>query len=140
MNVSDLPALNATLNSLASAFLLIGFIFIRRKMIRQHRAMMLAAFVTSGLFLVSYLAYHFSAHMITRFQGAGIARTVYFALLISHSVLAVAVPPMAIMTLFRGLKMNVAKHRALARWTLPIWLYVSVTGVAVYLMLYHIHA
>lgn len=140
MNVSDLPALNATLNSLASAFLLIGFIFIRRKMIRQHRAMMLAAFVTSGLFLVSYLAYHFSAHMITRFQGAGIARTLYFALLISHSVLAVAVPPMAIMTLFRGLKMNVAKHRALARWTLPIWLYVSVTGVAVYLMLYHIHA
>jgi len=140
VNVSDLPALNATLNSLASAFLLIGFIFIRRKMIRQHRAMMLAAFVTSGLFLVSYLAYHFSAHMITRFQGAGIARTVYFALLISHSVLAVAVPPMAIMTLFRGLKMNVAKHRALARWTLPIWLYVSVTGVAVYLMLYHIHA
>ncbi len=138
--MSDLPALNATLNSLASAFLLIGFIFIRRKMIRQHRAMMLAAFVTSGLFLVSYLAYHFSAHMITRFQGAGIARTLYFALLISHSVLAVAVPPMAIMTLFRGLKMNVAKHRALARWTLPIWLYVSVTGVAVYLMLYHIHA
>jgi uncharacterized membrane protein YozB (DUF420 family) len=140
MSVSDLPAVNATLNSLAAALLLVGFVFIRRGMIRQHRAMMLAAFVTSGLFLVSYLTYHFSAQMITRFQGVGIARTLYFTLLISHSVLAVAVPPMAVVTLFRGLKMNVAKHRALARWTLPIWLYVSVTGVAVYLMLYHIHS
>jgi putative membrane protein len=109
-------------------------------MIPQHRAMMLAAFVTSGLFLISYLTYHLSEHLITRFQGEGMARTMYFAILISHSVLAVAVPPMAIITLFRGLKMNVEKHRALARWTLPIWLYVSFTGVAVYFMLYHIYA
>ncbi|MBE0643984.1 MAG: DUF420 domain-containing protein [Bacteroidetes bacterium] len=140
MSVSDLPTLNAFLNGLASVFLITGFVFIRRKMIPQHRAMMLAAFVTSGLFLISYLTYHFSAHLITRFQGEGLARTVYFAILISHSALAVAVPPMAIITLFRGLKMNVEKHRALARWTLPIWLYVSVTGVAVYFMLYHIYA
>jgi uncharacterized membrane protein YozB (DUF420 family) len=140
MSVSDLPTLNAFLNGLASVFLITGFVFIRRKMIPQHRAMMIAAFVTSGLFLVSYLAYHFSAHLITRFQGEGVARAVYFAILISHSVLAVAVPPMAFITLFRGLKMKVEKHRALARWTLPIWLYVSVTGVAVYFMLYHIYA
>lgn len=140
MSTSDLPTINAMLNGLASVFLLIGFVFIRRKMIPQHRAMMIAAFVTSGLFLISYVTYHLSSHLITRFQGQGIARTVYFAILISHSVLAVAVPPMAIMTLFRGLKMKVEKHRALARWTLPIWLYVSVTGVAVYFMLYHIYA
>ncbi|MFZ1731085.1 MAG: DUF420 domain-containing protein [Bacteroidota bacterium] len=140
MSASDLPTINAMLNGLASVFLLTGFVFIRRKMIPQHRAMMIAAFVTSGLFLISYVTYHLSAHLITRFQGQGIARTVYFAILISHSVLAVAVPPMAIITLFRGMKMKVEKHRALARWTLPIWLYVSVTGVAVYFMLYHIYA
>ncbi len=140
MSASDLPTLNAFLNGLASVFLIVAFLFIRRKMIPQHRAMMLAAFITSGLFLVSYLTYHFSAHLITRFQGEGIARIVYFAILISHSVLAVAVPPMAFVTLFRGLKMKVDRHRMLARWTLPIWLYVSVTGVAVYFMLYHIYA
>lgn len=140
MSASDLPTINAMLNGLASVFLLTGFVFIRQKKIPQHRAMMIAAFVTSGLFLISYVSYHLSSHLITRFQGQGIARTVYFAILISHSVLAVAVPPMAFVTLFRGLKMKVEKHRALARWTLPIWLYVSVTGVAVYFMLYHIYA
>lgn len=140
MNAGYLPTINAILNALASVFLITGFVFIRRKMIPQHRAMMLAAFVTSGLFLISYLTYHLSTHLITRFQGEGMARTVYFAILISHSILAVAVPPMAIITLFRGLKMKVEKHRALSRWTLPIWLYVSVTGVAVYFMLYHMYA
>ena len=140
MSVADLPTLNASLNALASLFLVTGFVLIRRKKVAQHRAMMLAAFITSGLFLVSYLTYHFSAHMITRYEGEGVLRFVYFAILISHSVLAVAVPPMAVITLFRGLKMNVDKHRRIARWTLPIWLYVSVTGVAVYLMLYHLPA
>ena len=140
MSVADLPTLNASLNALASLFLVTGFVLIRRKKVAQHRAMMLAAFITSGLFLVSYLTYHFSAHMITRYEGEGVLRFVYFAILISHSVLAVAVPPMAVITLFRGLKMNVEKHRRIARWTLPIWLYVSVTGVAVYLMLYHLPA
>lgn len=138
MSISDLPTLNASLNALASLFLVIGFVMIRKKKIRQHRAMMLAAFITSGVFLVSYLTYHFTAELLTRYQGEGIMRTVYFAILISHSVLAIAVPPMAFITLFRGLRMRVEKHRAIARWTLPIWLYVSVTGVAVYLMLYHI--
>jgi putative membrane protein len=102
--------------------------------------MMLAAFITSGLFLISYLAYHFSSHLITRYEGEGLLRTVYFTILISHSVLAVAVPPMAFVTLFRGLKMNVEKHRRIARWTLPIWLYVSVTGVVIYVMLYQLPA
>jgi uncharacterized membrane protein YozB (DUF420 family) len=138
MSISDLPTLNASLNGLASVFLVIGFVLIRKKKIRQHRAMMLAAFITSGVFLVSYLTYHFTAELITRYHGEGIMRTVYFAILISHSVLAVAVPPLAFITLFRGLRMRVEKHRAIARWTLPIWLYVSVTGVAVYLMLYHV--
>lgn len=140
MTVSDLPTVNAMLNTLAFIFLVIGFVFIRRKKVEQHRAMMLAAFVTSAVFLISYLYYHFNAAIITRFTGEGIVRIAYFTILISHSVLAVAVPPMAIITLFRGLKMKVEKHRRIARWTLPIWMYVSVTGVVVYLMLYHWYA
>lgn len=140
MSVSDLPSVNAALNALASLFLVLGFVFIRRKQLRRHRAMMLAAFATSTLFLATYLYYHFNAQLITKFQGEGLARTVYFVILISHSVLAVAVPPMAIITLFRGLKMTVERHRAIARWTLPLWLYVSVTGVLVYVLLYHVYA
>ncbi len=140
MSFSDLPTVNAMLNSLSAVFLITGFVFIRRREIAKHRAMMIAAFVTSTVFLASYLTYHFSSHLVTKFQGEGLARTVYFTILISHSVLAVAVPPMAIITLFRGLKMKVERHRAIARWTLPLWLYVSVTGVAVYLMLYHFYA
>ena len=140
MSVSDLPTVNALLNTLAFTFLVIGFVFIRQKKVAQHRAMMLSAFVTSAVFLVTYLYYHFNVEIITRFTGEGTARIVYFAILISHSVLAVAVPPMAIITLFRGLKMKVEKHRRIARWTLPIWMYVSVTGVLVYLMLYHWYA
>ncbi len=140
MSISDLPTVNALLNALSTSFLVVGFVFIRKKKIPQHRAMMLAAFSTSVLFLVGYLSYHFSTEMVTRFQGEGTARTVYFAILISHSVLAVAVPPMAVITLFRGLKMNVERHRRIARWTLPIWMYTSVTGVLVYLMLYHFYA
>jgi len=140
MTVSDLPTVNALLNALAFTFLMIGFVFIRQKKVSQHRAMMLAAFTTSAVFLVSYLYYHFNSAIITRFTGEGVARVVYFAILISHSVLAVAVPPMAIITLFRGLNMKVEKHRRIARWTLPIWMYVSVTGVLVYLMLYHWYA
>jgi uncharacterized membrane protein YozB (DUF420 family) len=140
MSVSDLPSVNAALNALASLFLVLGFVFIRRKQVRPHRAMMLAAFATSTLFLATYLYYHFNAQLITKFQGEGLARTVYFVILISHSVLAVAVPPMAIITLFRGLKMTVERHRAIARWTLPLWLYVSVTGVLVYVLLYHVYA
>lgn len=140
MSVSDLPSVNAALNALASLFLVLGFVLIRRGKVQQHRAMMLAAFATSTLFLATYLYYHFNAQLITKFQGEGLARTVYFVILISRSVLAVAVPPMAIITLFRGLKMTVERHRAIARWTLPLWLYVSVTGVLVYVLLYHVYA
>ena len=140
MSVSDLPSVNAALNALASLFLVLGFVLIRRGKVQQHRAMMLAAFATSTLFLATYLYYHFNAQLIPKFQGEGLARTVYFVILISHSVLAVAVPPMAIITLFRGLKMTVERHRAIARWTLPLWLYVSVTGVLVYVLLYHVYA
>lgn len=140
MSVSDLPTVNALLNALAFTFLVIGFVFIRQKKVARHRAMMLAAFTTSAVFLVTYLYYHLNVEIITRFTGEGTVRIVYFAILISHSVLAVAVPPMAIITLFRGLKMKVEKHRRIARWTLPIWMYVSVTGVLVYLMLYHWYA
>jgi len=140
MSIADLPTINALLNSLSAAFLIAGFIFIRRRQIARHRAMMISAFVTSTLFLATYLTYHFTTHLVTKFQGEGLARIVYLTILISHSVLAVAVPPLAIITLFRGLKLKVERHRAIARWTLPLWLYVSVTGVVVYLMLYHFYA
>jgi uncharacterized membrane protein YozB (DUF420 family) len=138
MNEILFPTLNATLNGLAGLFMLVGVYFIRRKEVRKHRAMMLAAFITSALFLVSYLAYHFSTQLVTTYQGTGMMRTVYFFILISHSVLAAVVPFMVLITLTRGLKMKVERHRRIARWTFPTWLYVSVTGVLVYVMLYHI--
>ncbi len=140
MTLSDLPTINALLNSLSAIFLISGFWFMRRKQIARHRAMMISAFVTSALFLATYLTYHFTSHLVTKFQGEGLVRIVYFTILISHSVLAVAVPPLAILSLFRGLRMRVDRHRAVARWTLPLWMYVSVTGVFVYLMLYHFYA
>lgn len=135
-----LPALNASLNTVASIFLLLGYRFIRHQRRDAHRAMMIAAFVTSGLFLASYIAYHLSSHLLTRFQGDGIARIVYFTVLISHSVLAPAVPVLAVMSLLRALREKFDLHRRIARWTFPLWLYVSVTGVVVYVMLYHIYA
>jgi uncharacterized membrane protein YozB (DUF420 family) len=137
VNVSWLPPLNASLNALASVFLVAGYVFMKRKRIRLHRAMMLSAVVTSGLFLVSYLAYHLSTHLLTRFQGGDAARIAYVAILISHSVLAPVVPVLALITMSRGLRDRIDKHRRIARWTLPVWLYVSVTGVVVYVMLYH---
>jgi len=140
MNVSILPPVNAGLNALASVFLAIGFYCIRRKRIQKHRAMMISAVITSGLFLVSYLTYHFNTEMVTTFKGEGLARTLYFIILVSHSILAVAVPFLAAITLYRGVTMKVELHRRIARWTLPIWFYVSMTGVAVYVMLYHLYA
>lgn len=138
MDVSMLPGVNASLNGLATLFLVAGFVFIRRRDIVRHRAMMLAAFATSVLFLVSYLTYHFNTQLVTRFMGEGAVRVVYFAILISHSVLAAIVPVLAVLTLYRGLKLKVELHRRIARWTLPLWLYVSVTGVVIYVMLYHL--
>ena len=135
MNVSDLPALNATLNGIAGVLLAIGYVMIRQRRRQAHRAFMIAAFATSALFLVSYTIYHSQAGS-RPFQGQGPIRTVYFAILISHVVLAAAVLPLAIVTLVRGLRARFDAHARLARRTLPIWLYVSVTGVLVYLMLY----
>lgn len=136
MTVGDLPAVNATLNAIAATLLVIGYVLIRRGRIARHRQVMLAAFATSALFLVSYLVYH--ANVGSRpFPGTGPIRTIYFVILITHVVLAAAILPMALLTLGYGLRGRYARHVPIARWTLPIWLYVSVTGVIVYLMLYH---
>jgi putative membrane protein len=130
-----LPAVNATLNGIATCFLLLGWVFIRRRDIRRHRFSMLAAFSTSALFLTSYLVYHANAGSVP-FQGQGAIRIVYFAILITHIVLAAIILPLALITLSRALSERFDRHRQIARWTLPIWLYVSVTGVVIYLMLY----
>jgi len=135
VSITDLPAVNATLNGISAILLVIGYVLIRRRRIEQHRRVMIAAFATSTLFLICYLVYH--ANVGSKpFSGQGTIRTVYFVILISHIVLAAFVPPMALITLIRGLSARYDKHRKLARWTLPIWLYVSVTGVIVYVMLY----
>ena len=138
MTIADLPAVNAALNATAAVLLVIGYFLIRRGRIDHHRRMMLAAFATSALFLVSYLVYH--ANTGSRpFPGQGAIRIFYFTILISHIVLAAAILPMALITLNRGLRAQFDRHVPIARWTLPIWLYVSVTGVIVYLMLYRMY-
>ena len=136
IGVRDLPTINAVLNATAAVLLVWGYTLIRRGHKRQHRRVMLAAFTASVLFLVGYLVYHAQVGSV-RFQGTGTIRTVYLLILATHTVLAAAVPPLAIVTLSRGLAGRFDRHRRIARWTLPIWLYVSVTGVVVYLMLYH---
>jgi uncharacterized membrane protein YozB (DUF420 family) len=135
MTISDLPALNATLNAIAGCFLLAGFYFIRRRQIARHRASMLSAFAMSTLFLISYVIYHANAGS-KAFTGQGPIRLVYFTVLVTHIILAAAIVPLALMTLFRGLKRDDARHRRIAKITWPIWMYVSVTGVVIYLMLY----
>ena len=132
-----LPSVNAFLNGTSAVLLVIGFLLIRRKRIAQHRRVMISAFIVSCAFLVCYLVYHAQVGSV-RFQGTGPIRTVYFAILITHTILAATVPVLAIITLRRGLAARFDKHRRIARWTLPIWLYVSVTGVVVYAMLYHL--
>jgi uncharacterized membrane protein YozB (DUF420 family) len=131
----NLPALNATLNATCAVLLTIGWILIRRGRWRQHRAVMITAFCTSSLFLISYLTYHARVGS-KHFPGQGPIRTVYFTILITHTILAAAIVPLALVTLSRGLSSRFDRHRAIARWTLPIWMYVSVTGVVVYFMLY----
>lgn len=131
-----LPSINAFLNATAAVLLVWGYTLIRRKRIETHRKVMQTAFVVSCLFLVCYLVYHYQVGSV-HFQHTGAIRTVYLSLLTSHTVLAAMVPVLAIITLRRGRSARYEKHRRLARWTLPIWLYVSVTGVVVYLMLYH---
>ena len=136
LKLHDLPTLNAILNSTSAVLIVIGYFLIRARRIEAHRKTMLAAFTTSTLFLVSYLVYHAQVGSV-HFQGTGAIRTVYFTILITHTILAAVVAPMVVVTLFRGLKGRFEKHRKLARITLPVWLYVSVTGVVVYAMLYH---
>ena len=135
MTVRDLPALNALLNAASAAALLVGFWLIRRGRWRAHRAAMVTALVLSAAFLASYLVYHAQVGSV-RFQGTGWVRTLYLSILATHTVLAAAVPVLALLTLSRALRRRFDRHAALARWTLPIWLYVSVTGVVVYWMLY----
>jgi len=137
MEIRDLPALNAMLNATSAALLVRGYVLIRRRDIAAHRKTMLAAFSVSVLFLASYLFYHYNVGSV-RFQKTGVIRTVYLTILLTHTVLAAAVAPMAAVTLYRAWTNKLEKHRRLARITLPMWLYVSVTGVVVYLMLYHL--
>ena len=135
MTLDDLPAVNATLNGLSGVLLIIGYISIRARRINRHRQCMIAAFATSALFLVFYVTYHAQVGSV-RFTRQGLVRPLYFSILITHVTLAAAVVPLAVITLSRGLQARYPAHRAIARWTLPIWLYVSVTGVLVYVLLY----
>ena len=137
-SVSDLPLVNASLNGVATVLLLVGYVCIRQRRIAAHRAAMVSAFVTSVLFLISYLVYH--AHAGSRpFPGQGPIRVVYFVILISHIILAATIPPLAGITLWRAYRRRFDRHMKIARWTLPLWLYVSVTGIVVYLMLYQLY-
>lgn len=137
MSFSDLPALNAGLNSLSAVLLLAGYRNIRNRKIAAHRACMVAAFCVSTLFLISYLIYHFQVGSVP-FPHQGWIRPVYFTILITHVILAAAILPLALVTLYRAWRERFDKHRRIARWTLPLWLYVSVTGVVIYLMLYRL--
>lgn len=132
------PPLNASLNALSWIFLLTGYVFIRRRQIATHRRFMLAACTSSLLFLACYVTHHsLRGGVVTRFAGTGFWRTFYLTMLTTHTILAITIVPLAIVTVLHGLKMRVPQHRRVARWTFPIWLYVSVTGVLVYFFLYH---
>lgn len=136
--LESLPALNATLNATSAVLLAAGYLAIRRRQVRVHRACMIGAFVTSIVFLVSYLVYHYQVGT-TRFPGAGWIRPLYFGLLGSHTLLAALIPPLAVTTLALALRGRFVRHARLARWTLPTWFYVSVTGVVIYVLLYQVY-
>ena len=136
--ISYLPHLNAFLNGTSAVLLFAGYSFIRKRNVVAHRACQVAALVVSILFLASYLTYHFH-HGATRFPGTGLARPIYFTILISHTILAVVIVPLVTLTFHRALRGDFVRHRRIARITLPLWLYVSITGVIVYLMLYQIY-
>jgi putative membrane protein len=138
LSVYDLPALNAALNSLSGILLAVGYVFIRRKNVSAHKACMLSALGVSVLFLVSYLTYHYHVGSV-RFGGQGWIRPVYFAILLTHTVLAAVIVPLALITLYRAFREQFQKHRRIARWTFPLWMYVSVTGVVIYLLLYQVY-
>ena len=136
--VSELPLVNASLNGLATVLLIVGYLCIRQRRIAAHREAMVAAFATSVLFLISYLIYHAQAGS-RPFPGRGLIRIVYFVILITHIVLAATIPPLAGITLWRAYRRRFDRHVKIARWTLPLWLYVSITGIVVYLMLYRLY-
>ena len=138
MTVQDLPALNATLNSLSALLLFAGWAFIRRGQKLVHRNCMIAALGTSALFLASYLTYHYLSHTVTRFVEPAWFRPLYLGILLTHTVLAVVILPLIAMTVFRAARGQFERHQRIARWTWPLWLYVSVTGVVIYLLLYQI--
>ena len=136
--LSYLPHLNACLNSASAVLLFSGYLFIRRHNVKAHRNCQVSALVVSTLFLISYLVYHFN-HGTTRFTGQGIARPIYFTILTTHTILAIVIVPLILITFYRALRADFERHRRIARITLPLWLYVSITGVIVYLMLYQIY-
>jgi uncharacterized membrane protein YozB (DUF420 family) len=138
VQIHQLPALNASLNALAGVLLMTGYVMIRTRRIAAHRACMIGAFSTSALFLVSYVVYHLNAGS-RPFPGQGPIRAVYFTILITHVVLAATIVPLALVTLVRGLRGQYDRHVRIARWTFPVWMYVSVTGVVIYLMLYRMY-
>jgi putative membrane protein len=138
MSIRFLPTLNAMLNATSGILIVVGFIMIRRRNVAAHRACMIGAVATSIIFLISYLIYHYHAGA-TRFAGTGLSRPFYFFVLTTHTVLAATIVPFVVVTLRRALKGEFARHLKVARWTFPMWVYVSVTGVIVYFMLYHIY-
>jgi putative membrane protein len=133
-----IPAINAILNATSGVLIVLGYIFVRRRQFNAHRACMVAALGTSTLFLISYLIYHYQ-HGSTKFTGQGWVRPLYFFILLTHTVLATAIVPLVIKTVYHAGQEQFARHMKIARWTFPIWLYVSITGVIVYLMLYQIY-
>lgn len=135
--LADFPAIDATLNGATALLLTLGYLFIRRKRTRAHRVCMLSAFATSSLFLICYLLYH-AHHGVTRFAKQGAVHDFCLTLLGSHTVLAIVIIPLVLTALYRAWRRRVDRHKKIARWTLPLWLYVSVTGVVVYWMLYHL--
>jgi len=138
LNYHSLAPLNAILNSIAAVLLLAGYIFIRMRWVRAHRACMVSAFVVSTAFFISYLTYHYHVGDV-RFQGHGLVRPIYFTILITHIILAAAIVPLVLITITRAIRGNFARHRKIAVWTWPLWMYVSVTGVIVYLMCYQMY-
>ena len=136
--LSFLPTLNATLNATSATLLLLGYFFIRRRRIAAHKTCMVAALLVSTLFFISYLYYHYH-HGATPFPGTGWVRTLYFSILIPHTILAVVTVPLALTTVYRAWRGRFERHKRIARWTLPLWLFVCVTGVVVYWMLYHLY-
>jgi putative membrane protein len=137
MTLSDLPAINAGLNSLSTVFLTAGYIFIRRQQQVAHRNCMMGAVISSALFLTCYIIYHYNAGRTT-FRDPAWFRPIYLTILLTHTILAVAIVPMVLMTLYRAARRQFDRHKRISRWTWPIWIYVSVTGVLIYFLLYHI--